>query len=536
MNSRRKFITTAGLGLGGILGVQADEIHEKPFLKSSETGAFTNVLKYNIIGDGETKNTTQINELINKLHSEGGGTVYFPSGSYLTGAIHLKSNITIHLEAGATLLFSTDFDDYLPMVKSRWQGLEVINFSPLIYAYLAENIAITGRGTLNGNGKTWWDYVYMLRNEEKEKGSVSSSKWQKEFYKHNNSESDQSYGFMRPSLLQLIECKKILVHGVKFINSPFWTTHYVSCEDVVIDSVTIFNEKSPNTDGINPESSKNVKISNCNINASDDCITIKSGKGAWGLAHAKPCENITITNCVMTSGAAGVAIGSEVSGDVRRVVVSNCVFDGTGNGIHIKTNRERGGIIEDVHVSNIIMNNIQRHPAIFINMKYWIQSDPQPISETTPVVRNIHISNITGTNIKKAIGLIGLEEMPLENVSISQVNIESEEGLVCENAHNIRLRDITIDCKTGIPFSFFDSVSIELNHLGSKNKKTGIPVIGMKNVNQVAVAGALVFDPEQLYLSIEGEKTKDVLLEDSRLQKSEKAVRVSAEVGKGEVR
>jgi polygalacturonase len=536
MNSRRKFLTTAGLGLGGILGVQADEIYEGPSLKSSEPGAFTNVLKHNIIGDGKTKNTTQINELINKLHSEGGGTIYFPSGSYTTGAIHLKTNITLHLDAGCILDFSTDFDDYLPMVKSRWQGQEVINFSPLVYAFQADNIAITGRGTLNGNGKAWWDYVYMLRNEEKEKGSVSSSKWQEEFYRHNKSDQDQSYGFMRPSLLQFIECKNVRVHGIKFLNSPFWTSHYVECEDVVVDSVTIFNEKSPNTDGINPESSKNVRISNCNINASDDCITIKSGKGAWGLAHAKPCENITVTNCVMTSGAAGVAIGSEVSGDVRRVVVSNCVFDGTGNGIHIKTNRERGGIIEDVRISNIVMNNIQRHPGIFINMKYWIQTDPQPISETTPRVRNIHISNITGTNIKKAIALIGLEEMPIENVSISQVNIESDEGFVCENALNVRLRDITIDCKAGIPFTFSDSVNVEMNHLGSKKTKSGTAVISMKNVQRGSVSGALVFDPEQLYLSIEGANTKDILLEDWRLQKSKKAVRISAEVGKGEVR
>jgi polygalacturonase len=536
MNSRRKFLTTTGLGLGGIIGVQASEMHAGSFVKSSDTTAYTNVLKHNVVGDGKAKNATHINELINKLHSEGGGTIHFPSGNYLTGAIHLKSNITLHLDAGATLLFSTDFDDYLPMVKSRWQGQEVINFSPLIYAYQAENVAITGRGTLNGNGKAWWDYVIGLRNEEKERGTVSSSKWQEEFYKHNSPDKDQSYGFMRPSLLQLIGCKNVLVQGVKFLNSPFWTTHYVSCDDVVVDGVTIFNEKSPNTDGINPESSRNVRISNCNINASDDCITIKSGKGAWGLAHAEPCENITVTNCIMTSGAAGVAIGSEVSGDVRRVAVSNCVFDGTGNGIHIKTNRERGGIIEDVRISNVVMNNVQRLPAIFINMKYWIQTDPQPIGETTPRVRNIHISNITGTNIKRAIGLIGLEEMPMEDVSISQVNFQSEEGFVCENAHNIRLRDIAIDCKSGIPFAFSNSTNIEMNNLKTGSEKSNTPVITMNNVQRAAISGTSIFDSEQLCVSIAGRKSKDILLEDQRLRESKKAVRVSAEVGKGVVR
>ncbi len=536
MNSRRKFLASAILGVGGAVALPLSKAKAMSVFSATAENTYADVTGHQVIGDGLVKNTQAINALIARLHEQGGGTLHFPAGTYLTGPIHFKSNITLHLDAGAVIRFSDDFDDYLPMVPSRWQGLPVTNFSPLLYAYKATNIAITGRGVIDGSGPKWWNFIYTLRNAFRDTGVEPDHNWRAIFYQHNEPGEDQSHGFMRPSLFQAIESENILIHGVHFTNSPFWTIHFVECTDVVVDSISIHNERSPNTDGINPESSKNVRISNCNINASDDCITIKAGKGAWGRKHAKPCENITVTNCMMTSGAAGVAIGSEVSGDVRRVVVSNCVFDGTGNGIHIKTNRERGGIIEDVVISNIVMNNIQRHPGIFINMKYWIQTDPQPIGEATPRVRNIQISNITGTNIKRAIGLIGLEEMPMENVRINQVHIESDEGFVCENAQNVRLRDISIDCKSGIPFVFSDSGRIEMNGLRATPANQGIPVISMHNVQKAAISGVSAFDPEQLHVAIEGKKTKDIIFEDQRLLKNKKAIRVSADIGKGMVR
>lgn len=524
MNSRRKFLATAGLGFGSVIGAAANDKLSSSGTIKTVNGLMYNVLNHGIYNDGKRKITPTINSLIQEINSSGGGTVFFPSGDYLSGAIHLKSNITLHLEPGANIIFSDDFDDYLPMVKSRWQGIDIINFSPLIYAYQEENIAITGRGTLNGMGKKWWDFVYRLRNEFNETGSTTSSKWQEEFYKNNSKEDDQSYGFCRPSLLQLIECKNIQIQGVRFQNSPFWTTHFVTCEDLSVDGITIFNEKSPNTDGINPESSKNVRISNCNIHASDDCITIKSGKNEWGRKYAKPCENITITNCIMTSGAAGIGIGSEVSGDIRRVTISNCIFDGTSNGIHIKTNRERGGVIEDISISNIVMNNIKRHPAIFINMKYWIESDPQPVTDSTPRIQNIHIQGVTGTNINKAISIVGLEEMFVKNISICQVNISSNDGLDCERVENLVLKDISITCNTLVPYIIKNSIHLDIAGIQSASKKVENTLLHLTNVQQVYISNIPSFDPDELFLRIEGKESQKINLTNSGLSKNNIAV------------
>ena len=212
--------------------------------------------------------------------------------------------------------------------------------------------------------------------------------------------------FFRPPLFQPIRCKNILVEGVTVINSPFWTINPEFCENVTVKGITINNPLSPNTDGINPSSCKNVHISDCHINVGDDCITLKSGRDKQGRDLATPCENITITNCTMLAGHGGVVIGSEMSGDVRKVTISNCVFDGTDRGIRIKSTRGRGGIVEEISVNNIVMKDIKRE-AIVLNL-FYSKMDPEPVSERTPVFRNIHISSLVGT-VNTAVKILGLE-------------------------------------------------------------------------------------------------------------------------------
>ena len=313
---------------------------------SAQAQQYYNVVKYGAKNDSSKLATQAIKKAIDAAVKNGGGTVYFPAGKYLTGAIHLKSNITIFIDAGAELHFSDNFDDYLPMVKSRYEGVDVTSFSPLFYAYQAENISIIGRGLIDGHGKKWWDFV------EGYKEGQARSKWQTMFDGLNkdiilpDDPKQMKRGFLRPPFIQTMFCKNVLIDGITIRNSPFWTVNPEFSENVKIHAVTINNPHSPNTDGINPESCKNVHISDCHISVGDDCITIKSGKDEPGRKMAVPAENYVITNCTMLSGHGGVVIGSEMSGDVRKITISNCVFDGTDRGIRIKTARGRGGVVE----------------------------------------------------------------------------------------------------------------------------------------------------------------------------------------------
>lgn len=409
---------------------------------------YYNVVKYGAKNDSSRKATAAIAKAIAAAVKAGGGTVYFPAGKYLTGPIHLKSNITIFIDAGAELHFSDDFDDYLPMVQSRYEGVDVTSFSPLFYAYEAENITITGRGIIDGHGKKWWDFVEGY--DEKR----PRTKWQFLFDSLNKNillpddPKQMKRGFLRPPFIQPMYCKNVLIEGITIRNSPFWTVNPEFCENVTVTGVTINNPPSPNTDGINPESCKYVHISNCHISVGDDCITIKSGKDVPGRTKAAPAQNYTITNCTMLSGHGGVVIGSEMSGGVKNIVISNCVFDGTDRGIRIKTARGRGGVVEDIRVDNIIMKNI-RDQAIVLDMEY-ARVPAEPVSERTPQFRNIRLSNITAYT-KKAMFINGLDEMPVQEVSLHDVYFEAEEGITIRKAKNIELHKVRINVKRGSP-------------------------------------------------------------------------------------
>ena len=244
------------------------------------------------------------------------------------------------------------------------------SFQPLIYAVDAENITIKGEGTLDGQGKKWWMEFFRVMIDLKDNGMRDINKYQPMWDAQNDTtaiyaETNKDYvstlqrRFFRPPFIQPVRCKKVKIEGVKIVNSPFWTINPAFCDNVTVHGVTIYNPskdpKGPNTDGINPSSCRNVRISDCFISVGDDCITIKSGRDADGRKYGKACENITITNCVMLSGHGGVVIGSEMSGGVRRVTISNCVFDGTDSGIRLKSSRGRGGVVEELRVDNIVM-------------------------------------------------------------------------------------------------------------------------------------------------------------------------------------
>ena len=415
------------------------------------------MLKSGAKADGKTLNTTLINHTVDRLSQAGGGTLFFPAGTYLTGAIRLKSNITLELEAGATLLFSDNFDDYLPFMEVRHGAVMMKSFSPLISAMDAENITIKGEGTLDGQGKAWWTEVCRIYVDLEKNGMRELNKYQPLWERENDVEAlyaetnEDWHGtlkrrFFRPPFIQPVRCRRVRIEGVKIINSPFWTVNPEFCDNVVVTGVTIHNVPSPNTDGINPESCRNVHISDCHISVGDDCITLKSGRDAQARRLGVPCENITITNCTMLSGHGGVVIGSEMSGSVRKVTISNCVFDGTDRGIRIKSTRGRGGVVEDIRVSNIIMSNIKRE-AVVLNLKYS-EMPVEPMSERTPLFRDISISGLTAVGVKTPVKIVGLEEAPVTDIILRDINVKNaREKCIFENCERIRLTDVIVNGK-----------------------------------------------------------------------------------------
>jgi len=459
-----------------------------------QPAAYYDIRDYGAISDGKTKNTEAIRIAIAAAAKAGGGTILFSRGVFLTGPIHLKSNITLLIDAGATLRFSSDFDDYLPMIPSRWEGTEVITFSPLIYAEKVENVAIQGRGVIDGQGEAWWKFYQALREQRKKTGEwKKDSKWQQEFLrvnKHLEMPDDPervNSAFLRPPMFQLRYSKNISIRDVTLKNSPFWTINPVYCENLTVSGVTIENpESAPNTDGIDPESCKNVRISDCHISVGDDCITIKSGRDAEARRINQPAENYTITNCTMLRGHGGVVIGSEMSGSVRNIAISNCVFDGTDRGIRIKSTRGRGGVVENVSVSNIVMRDI-REEAITLNL-FYSNVPAEPFSARTPVFRKIHIDSIVG-NAKVAATLLGLDESPLDDVSLTNIRLSAATGVVIRNAKHIELNSVQVATQSGPSVTVEQSDSVELVNVGTWTPHLGSNVVELTNTEHVTFGG-----------------------------------------------
>ena len=469
---------------------------------------YYSVVTYGAKNDSSKIATKAIAAAIAAASKKGGGTVYFPAGKYLTGPIHLKSNITLFIDAGAELHFSDRFDDYLPMVESRYEGVDVTSFSPLIYAYKAENITITGRGLINGHGKMWWDFVEGYKQDQ------PRSKWQHMFDSLNKNillpddPRQMKRGFLRPPFIQPMYCKNVRIEGISIINSPFWTVNPEFCENVVVDGVTIINPPSPNTDGINPESCKYVRISNCHISVGDDCITIKSGKDIPGRTKAMPAENYTVTNCTMLRGHGGVVIGSEMSGGVKKITISNCVFDGTDRGIRIKTARGRGGIVEEIRVDNIIMKNI-REQAIVLDMQY-AKTDPAPVSERTPQFRNIHLSNITAQT-NQAIFINGLEEMPVEDISFNDMQFDAKSGAVIKEANNISFHNVRITTEQGSSIIAEKVSNLTIDGLKSL-KPVAAPLVTLTNTSNVFVYNCFPAKGTAIFLHVKGANSTELTL------------------------
>ncbi|MCU0788508.1 MAG: glycoside hydrolase family 28 protein [Verrucomicrobia bacterium] len=420
-----------------------------------------NIQDHGAVAGGQTKNTEAIAKAIADAARSGGGTVLVPAGTWLTGAIHLDNNINLQLDEGAVLLFSQNFDDYLPAVLSRHEGMDCLKYSSFVYANGKTNIAITGQGTLEGQGKPWWV-------SEKELRALDSKTLQQ--LADENAPVEQRIVHLRPAFFQPIHCRNVLVEGVTFRFGAFWTIQPTYCENVIVRGVKIVTAgdygHTPNGDGVNPDSCRNVLIEYCDLETGDDCITLKSGRAADGLRVATPLENVVVRHCRMGQGHGGIVVGSETSGGIRNVYAHDCAFSGTDRGVRIKTARGRGAAIENLWFENLTMGEIMKEAILLHMLRYTPRLPVFPVTETTPRLRNIHFRNITCEQAGgDAIQMVGLPELPMSDIQFANIAIKSATGVNCTDARNVLFKEVGIQPLKGPVFDITDSSSITLENL-----------------------------------------------------------------------
>ncbi len=478
------------------------------------------IVDFGGVGDGTELNSSAFQKAINALSLKGGGTLVVPSGIWLTGPIVMKSNINLHLEDRAILIFSPDKSLY-PLVETSFEGLDTRRCQSPISGRNLENIAITGSGAIDGNGHFW-------RPLKKQK--VTESYWKKTLsmggvfkrddywmpsaqYLHGDTISDMNVprhlktdeewasvkDFLRPVMVSFIECKNVYLQGVIFQNSPAWNIHPLMCENVIVDGVQVRNPSyAQNGDGLDLESCRNVIVVNSSFDVGDDGICIKSGKDADGRRRARPCENVIVDNCTVFKGHGGFVVGSEMSGGVRNILVSNCQFLGTDVGLRFKSRRGRGGVVENIHISNVSMVDIATEPILF-NLYYGGKSAVESLSdgehdnqeevlpavdETTPTFRDIYINNVFCSSARRAIYFYGLPEHHISNINIENVTIHATYGAELMESDNIKLKDIRIFPKEGAAIRLRNVKNVTINSLDTYPEVTTVfEVSGVRSEN-----------------------------------------------------
>lgn len=366
--------------------------------------------------------TAAIAAAIDQLAAAGGGRVIIPPGSYRTGAIHLRDRIELHLSDGAVLEFSRDPADYLPAVRTRYEGIDCYNYSPFVYAVDCTDIALTGTGVLDGRADQdhWWDWTSSERGP-----SEGPSKQQLRAAGADAVPVDQrlfaDQGRLRPGFVQFVDCRNVLVEQVTLRNSPMWVLHPLLCRNVIIRDVVV-DSHGPNNDGCNPESCSDVLITGCTFNTGDDCVALKSGKDADGRRLGIPCQNVLITDCEMRDGHGGITIGSEASGDVRQVVGRRCRMDSPDlkRGLRIKSSPNRGGVVEHIRFADITIGEVAKS-VIEIALDYEnVRTGDHP-----PVVADIEFVRIRADQAERALTLIGLPQAPISDVRLTDCRFAS---------------------------------------------------------------------------------------------------------------
>jgi len=513
--ARREFIRSLAVGAAVAIPSCGVALAATSEVKEPNGKLFFNIADFGAIGDGKTLCTPAIQKAIDACAQAGGGKILVPAGRYVTNALFLKSNVHVEVLAGGTLAFTNDIAS-VGSVQGRWEGIDRTVYASLFNGQSLENVSITGRGTLEGQGKPWWDAYRKVRQMRREAGMGDERE------PENPPGSPLNWG--RPRMINLYDCKNVLISGLHIQNSPSWNIHPVRCEHVNIDGVTITAPAdSPNTDGIDPDSCKDVRISNCYISVGDDCIIIKSGYRY--REDGVPCENITVTNCVFGAGHCGVGIGSETSGGVKNVVVSNCVCDGTDRGLRIKTARTRGNVVENFRASNVVMRNVTE--AITVTMFYTggDRHKAEPADKFTPTFRSLHFSDISVNGAKQAILIEGLAEMPIRGLSVNNFNGENAEvGLTCVNAIGVSLSNLVIDSQKGPVFDVDTVTNLELLRVTTTKPRQADPIVRLSNVSDGAVQLCSAPQGAKAFLELRGTANRNIAMIGNRFPVPEQAV------------
>lgn len=501
------------------------------------------ITDFGAISGGQALCTRAFADAIEAVSKKGGGKVIIPRGLWLTGPITLKSNIELYCELGALVVFSTDKNLY-PLIETNFEGFNTYRSMSPVNGRNLENIAITGKGIFDGSGEVW-------RSVKKEK--LTESQWKKlvasgglvnqngktwypsqqfidgekvaEMNVPRNlkakAEFEQVKDFLRPVMISLVSCKKVLIDGPTFQNSPAWCIHPLLCEDFILRNTTVRNPwYSQNGDGIDIESCKNSIIHDSNFDVGDDAICIKSGKDKEGRDRGIPNENLIVKNCIVYHGHGGVTVGSEMSGGVRNLHVSNCTFLGTDVGLRFKSNRGRGGVVENIYISDVEMINIPTQ-AISFNLYYSGRSASEdfeagdngtavkllPVTEETPQFKNIFIHDVNCKGAYQGIFLQGLPEMMLENVRLENIQMEADFGLICSDAKNIKIKNLTF-----------------------KTKNT--PAIDLKNSTDITIDGFVTSNEASPLIHVSGSRTGNTILKNVGITNPEKQVIIEKEVSK----
>jgi polygalacturonase len=409
------------------------------------------VTSYGAKNDGVTDCTEAFRKAIKACHDAGGGRVVVPSGKFSTGAIHLLSNVNLHVSKDAVILFSRDTKKYLPQVYTRFEAIELMNYSPLIYAFEQENIAITGEGELNGqaNDDNWWFWKGKWghggnNREARAHTQAAANNWLKEQAERNVPVKNRVFGegdYLRPSFIQPYKCKNVLIEGVTIKESPMWIVHPVLSENVTIRKLKIISH-GPNNDGCDPESCKDVLIEDCLFDTGDDCIAIKSGRDHDGRRVNVASENIIVRNCIMKDGHGGVVIGSEISGNVRNVFAENCTMSSPNldRALRIKSNSRRGGVAENIYMRNVTVGDLAE-AVVHVDLFYMKET-----GQYIPAVRNVQVKNVTSKNSPYAIYIASDGSYPVENIIIEDCAFEGvKKGNLLKGVKNLNFKNVTVN-------------------------------------------------------------------------------------------
>jgi hypothetical protein len=504
----------------------------------------TNIVSFGAKGDGITLNTQSINKTIASVSQKGGGVVLIPSGLWLSGPIELKSNVNLHLKRDAILQFTDDFNQY-KLVQGNWEGQPAWRNQSPISGVNLENIAITGTGIIDGNGGAWrmvkkdkltetqWktlvasggvvraDGKMWYPSEKTVKGSNTKNAGVIEAGK-TAADYEDIKDFLRPNLLVLTGCKKILLEGVTFQNSPAWNLHPLLCEDLTLRNLQVKNPWfAQNGDGVDVESCKNVLIEGSTFDVGDDGICIKSGRDEAGRKRGVPTENVIVRNNVVYHAHGGFVIGSEMSGGAKNIWVYDCSFIGTDIGLRFKTTRSRGGVVENIYINNINMIDIPGE-AILFDM-YYAAVDPVPlagekresiktvtvpVTEATPQFKNFYIKDVVANGAEKAIFFRGLPEMNIKDIHLENVTIKAKKGIEIIEAAGIFLKNVNV---------ITEDTS---------------PIVMIQNGSNINISNLKYPENSKVLFDVTGEKTKGVKISGTDVSKAKMTTLLGTEVDK----